>query len=320
MRVLNKIFVFMLVAALVVSFSAINVFAENTYVVAGVEALCGSNWNPTDANNKMTFDSGLGCYKKVYSNVPAAEAYMLKVVANGSEWHGDSTGNNVTFNVTSPCTVTVLFNADTKEIKVEGSNVSFANEFSYSKVAAVGNGAGAWLNGASWDPAASSNVMTEIEKGLFEITYKNVPAGENYEVKFAFDGSWSDNFGRGASFEVGSFCEAAYNGGNISFNMTEASDVKLTLDIRDFDYSSKSGAIFKVEFVKSTPSKPTETPAEKPTATPSVKPSVTPSGDAGNSGNANTGDSSEIIITTMVAVFVISAVVFAITTLRRKAH
>ena len=320
MRVLNKIFVFMLVAVLVVSFSAINVFAENTYVVAGVEALCGSNWNPTDANNKMTFDSGLGCYKKVYSNVPAANSYMLKVVANGSDWHGDSTGNNVTFNVTSPCTVTVLFNAETKEIKVEGSNVSFANEFSYSKVAAVGNGAGAWLNGVSWDPAASSNVMTEIEKGLFEITYKNVPAGENYEVKFAFDGSWSDNFGRGASFEVGSFCEAAYNGGNISFNMTEASDVKLTLDIRDFDYSSKSGAIFKVEFVKSTPSKPTETPAEKPTATPSVKPSVTPSGDTGNSGNANTGDSSEIIITTMVATFVISAVVFAITTLRRKAH
>ena len=320
MRVLNKIFVFMLVAVLVVSFSAINVFAENTYVVAGVEALCGSNWNPTDANNKMTFDSGLGCYKKVYSNVPAANSYMLKVVANGSEWNGDSTGNNVTFNVTSPCTVTVLFNADTKEIKVEGSNVSFANEFSYSKVAAVGNGAGAWLNGASWDPAASSNVMTEIEKGLFEITYKNIPAGENYEVKFAFDGSWSDNFGRGASFEVGSFCEAAYNGGNISFNMTEASDVKLTLDIRDFDYSSKSGAIFKVEFVKSTPSKPTETPAEKPTATPSVKPSVTPSGDTGNSGNVNTGDSSEIIITTMVAAFVISAVVFAITTLRRKAH
>ena len=320
MRVLNKIFVFMLVAVLVVSFSAINVFAENTYVVAGVEALCGSNWNPTDANNKMTFDSGLGCYKKVYSNVPAANSYMLKVVANGSDWHGDSTGNNVTFNVTSPCTVTVLFNADTKEIKVEGSNVSFANEFSYSKVAAVGNGAGAWLNGVSWDPAASSNVMTEIEKGLFEITYKNIPAGENYEVKFAFDGSWSDNFGRGDSFEVGSFCEAAYNGGNISFNMTEASDVKLTLDIRDFDYSSKSGAIFKVEFVKSTPSKPTETPAEKPTATPSVKPSVTPSGDTGNSGNANTGDSSEIIITTMVATFVISAVVFAITTLRRKAH
>lgn len=333
----SKVFVStLLIIVLMLSFGAISSFADSTYVVAGVESLCGSNWNPNDSNNAMSYDSSLGYYKKDYFNVPAG-AYEVKVVENGTTWYGDSTNNNVKFNVTSPCTVTVLFNADTKEIKLLGVNISFDINFTYSKVTAVGSGEGAWLNGAVWDPKASSNDMKEIEKGLYEITYKNIPQG-TYQLKFAFDGDWAHSFGVGAVFEPGSFCEAVYNGGNIFFDVTTDSDVKITLDIRNFDFSTKTGGLYKIEITESepgsepsiAPSTPTNQPgtepgdttaSAKPTVapTPSTVPSVKPSAGPGSTGeNVDTGDSSDYILTALVAVFVMSVAVFAITTLKKK--
>lgn len=331
MKLTKKIIVFMLTFILVVSFGIINVSAADTYIVAGVDSLCGSNWDANDTNNQMTFDSGLGYLKKDYFNVPA-NTYEIKVVQNGTNWFGDSSGQNVKFEVLEPCTVTVLFNADTKEIRILGVGVSLNIEFKYEKVATVGSGVGTWLNGALWDPAAPSNVMTEIEKGLFEIKYNNVPAGD-YQLKFAFDGQWTHNFGVGDSFEPGAFCDAAYNGANINLVTTSDYDIKITLDIRDFDYSTKSGAIFKVEYLDVSSQTPTVTPSTTPSTTPSedpddntetvptVKPSQKPSqGPSDSEDNAETGDIVDLSLTAIVAVVVLSAVVFAIITLKRKAY
>ncbi len=224
---------------------AFTLSAADTYVVAGVEALCGSNWNATDQNNLMTEANGV--YTKVYANVPVGTGYQFKVVKNGLEWFGDATGGNVTFNVTVACDVTITFKPAAKEITVTGAGVKLPTDLTVDAMYAVGNGAGAWLNGANWDVAAAANKMTEVSPKVYQIAYTGVPAG-TYEVKFAANGSWTDNWGyEGTISESVEDYDAAYNGGNIKISHTlESADITLELDLTAFSYPTKAGAKFSV--------------------------------------------------------------------------
>lgn len=95
------------------------VAVPDTYVVAGVAGLCGSEWNATDEANKMTENNGV--YSITYSNVAAGE-YELKVVKNGSNWIGGADGNNVCFSVSEACDVTVTY-SEADGIVVTGDHV-----------------------------------------------------------------------------------------------------------------------------------------------------------------------------------------------------
>ena len=237
----------MLVALIATSFSAM---AEDIYIVAGSEELCGTAWDCTDLNNKMT-DNGDGTYSKTFTNVAAMNGYQFKVTKNGTEWYGDEAGNNITFNVTTACDVTITFNATTLKSTVTVSGVQ-AYVFNVEKVIAVGNGAGAWLNGANWDVNADVNKMTEVADKVYEISFDNVPVGEDYMVKFATNGTWADNFG--GFFEAsGKESDAMYNSGNITFNLEKAGTVKLRLDLSKFDYATRTGAKFVITLPGSEP-------------------------------------------------------------------
>jgi len=237
----------MLVALIATSFSAM---AEDIYIVAGSEELCGTVWDGTDHNNKMT-DNGDGTYSKTFTNVAAMNGYQFKVVKNGVEWYGDEADNNITFNVTTACDVTITFNTTTFKSTVTGTGVQ-AYVFNVEKVVAVGNGVGAWLNGAAWDPNADVNKMTEVADKVYEISFDNVPVDEGYMVKFATNGSWADNFG--GFFEAsGKESDAMYNGANITFNLEKAGTVKLRLDLSKFDYATRTGAKFVVTLPGSEP-------------------------------------------------------------------
>ena len=237
----------MLVALIATSFSAM---AEDIYIVAGSGDLCGTSWDGTDLNNKMT-DNGDGTYSKTFTNVAVMNGYQFKVAKNGEEWYGDEAGNNITFNVTTACDVTITFNATTFKSTVTGTGVQ-AYVFNVEKVIAVGNGAGAWLNDAAWDPNADVNKMTEVADKVYEITFDNVPVDEGYMVKFATNGSWTDNFG--GFFEAsGKESDAMYNSGNITFNLEKAGTVKLRLDLSKFDYATRTGAKFVVTLPGSEP-------------------------------------------------------------------
>lgn len=237
----------MLVALIATSFSAM---AEDIYIVAGSEELCGTVWDGTDHNNKMT-DNGDGTYSKTFTNVAAMNGYQFKVVKNGVEWYGDEADNNITFNVTTACDVTITFNATTFKSTVTGTGVQ-AYVFNVEKVVAVGNGVGAWLNGAAWDPNADVNKMTEVADKVYEITFDNVPVDEGYMVKFVTNGSWADNFG--GFFEAsGKESDAMYNSANITFNLEKAGTVKLRLDLSKFDYATRTGAKFVVTLPGSEP-------------------------------------------------------------------
>ena len=237
----------MLVALIATSFSAM---AEDIYIVAGSEELCGTVWDGTDLNNKMT-DNGDGTYSKTFTNVAVKNGYQFKVVKNGEEWYGDEADNNITFNVTTACDVTITFNATTFKSTVTGTGVQ-AYVFNVEKVVAVGNGVGAWLNGAAWDPNADANKMTQVADKVYEITFDNVPVDEGYMVKFATNGSWADNFG--GFFEAsGKESDAMYNSGNITFNLEKAGTVKLRLDLSKFDYATRTGAKFVITLPGSEP-------------------------------------------------------------------
>ena len=238
----------MLVALIATSFSAM---AEDIYIVAGSEELCGTVWDGTDHNNKMT-DNGDGTYSKTFTNVAAMNGYQFKVVKNGVEWYGDEADNNITFNVTTACDVTITFNATTFKSTVTGTGVQ-AYVFNVEKVVAVGNGVGAWLNGADWVVDADANKMTQVADKVYEISFDNVPVGEeDYMVKFATNGSWADNFG--GIFEAsGKESDAMYNSGNITFNLEKAGTVTLRLDLSKFDYATRTGAKFVVTLPGSEP-------------------------------------------------------------------
>lgn len=237
----------MLVALIATSFSAM---AEDVYIVAGSEELCGTVWDGTDHNNKMT-DNGDGTYSKTFTNVAAMNGYQFKVVKNGVEWYGDEADNNITFNVTTACDVTITFNTTTFKSTVTGTGVQ-AYVFNVEKVVAVGNGVGAWLNGAAWDPNADVNKMTEVADKVYEIAFDNVPVDEGYMVKFVTNGSWADNFG--GFFEAsGKESDAMYNSANITFNLEKAGTVKLRLDLSKFDYATRTGAKFVITLPGSAP-------------------------------------------------------------------
>ena len=217
----------------------------DTYVVAGQPAdIFGTAWDATNENNTMTKNSD-GTYSKTYTVDKAYSGVELKVVKNGSEWIGDASGNNVTFDLTGAGTFTVTINPTNNEVTVTGDIVQFPTTFEYTDVYAVGNGSGNWLNGKLWDQAAAENKMTKVSDGVFEITYQNVPAGGPYQVKFAFDGSWTYNFG-GTFATFNEATDAVWDGGNIEFNLANAGDVTLRLDLTGFDFSTKQGAKFTI--------------------------------------------------------------------------
>ena len=224
--------------------------ADSEYVVAGVAELCGSLWDgsgATSPDNIMEAKED-GTYEKVYTAVPVMNDYQFKIVGDGANWYGvDGGDDNFTFNVKSVCDVTITFNPETLKITVTGEGVEVPTELVIESMRAVGNGDGNWLNGVAWDPAADENLMTEVSPKVYEITYTDLDEFDNYQVKFAANGSWAANWG--GTFEgSGVESDAVFNSpDNITVEVPyELADVTLRLDLTNFDYASKSGAKFTV--------------------------------------------------------------------------
>ena len=226
-----------------------------TYYVAGVAALCGSEWNAADEANLMSWNGTL--FEKVYEGVQPG-VYQFKITDGtwNNTWGKD--GQNYTFEVTAECDVTITFNHSSKAVKAEGKHVAAVTTLEISSITAVGAGKGNFLNGKSWDVAAAVNHMS-ANGSVYTITYKDVAAG-TYEVKFAANDSWNDNWGSNGSAYNSGKAEAVYNGQNIKFTVKEKCDVTLTLDLSDFKYSTKNGATYTISMVVPEPeiTEPTE--------------------------------------------------------------
>lgn len=234
-----------------------NPVEDVTYVVAGTENLTGFNFNgnPEEAvNNVMTKDGSV--YTKTFENVQPSDSYQIKIVANSAEGEqtwigvGDEYQYNLAFKVVeTPCDVTVTYDPATQEISISGDSAEIVTEIEIDKIVAAGGGSGNFLYDAPWETDSDDNVLTEISDKVYQITYKDVEYYDNYQFKFAANGTWDNNWG-GTFVDSDVETDAVYNGDNIEFSVPyETADVTLTLDLTNFNYSDKTGAKFKVSIV-----------------------------------------------------------------------
>ena len=238
------------------------------YVVAGVESLTGYEWQGSPAlapENVMTKSGDV--YTKTFTAVPVGKSYQFKVVANtGDEqkWIGfDGTDNNVTFDVETACDVTVTFDPATNKITVTGDGVKMVTDLDVNSITVVGNGEDNWLNGVAWGVDAEVNHMTQVSDKVYQIKYENIESADDaYQFKFAVNDDWAANWGlpEQSAAPIGEEFDLTFNGENMLLNTVSAGfeedslvDVTITLDITNFDYSTRSGAKATVKVEPSTP-------------------------------------------------------------------
>jgi hypothetical protein len=238
------------------------------YYIAGTENLFETNWDGTGASNEMTLgEDGLYSLVITAENAPLdAQFKVVKIGDDGTtEWIGPEIGNYA-FTVTDVCDVIITYNPVTGEVTFSGDYVVDTIP-ALDAIYAVGNGDGNWLNDAAWDPAADENKMAQVSDGVYTITYTDIDADDNYQVKFAANGTWADSWG-GVYTESGVAEDAVYNGDNIIVEVPEdGSTVTLTLDLTAFDYASKKGAKFTITVsnIKDDEVTTTVAPTEAPT-------------------------------------------------------
>ncbi|MEE0856622.1 MAG: dockerin type I domain-containing protein [Ruminococcus sp.] len=237
---------------------------DTVYVVAGTENLTGYNWSGSpDTGNVLEKDGDV--YSFTFKNVNVIDEEMqFKIVANkeGSdpEWIGDENGHNIGIKLKEACDITITFDPATKKISVSGQSVYEDSDIflidSMRIVGAADINKGTWLNGISWNTAADENLMAEVLPNIYRITFYNLPNEMGYEFKFAANGDWNANWGVDEETDVAinAPINAVYNGSqNVSFDLDEESDVTLTLDLTDFDYATKSGAVITISVTPSEP-------------------------------------------------------------------
>ncbi len=189
--------------------------ADGTYCVAGAPGLCGAEWDP--AGNPMMLNAD-GLYEKVFENVPGG-SYAFKITDGTWNNSWGNNGGNYTITLTRESKVTILFNADTKEITVDIVPNAGAAEVEFTYTVAGEQS----LCGVEWDP--SQNKMTKNADGLYEITFESIPAG-SYQCKVTV-GSWDSDWGGNGP------------GGNYVVDVAETSNVtiRFNADTKEITYS-----------------------------------------------------------------------------------
>lgn len=94
--------------------------------------------------------------------------------------------------------------------------------------------AGNWLN-PQWDPTTNQMAYND---GVYSITFSNMPAGQDYEFKFALNNSWNESYGYSSTtaVELNKTLEVATQSGvdtNIKFDLAEACDVTISFNLTE---------------------------------------------------------------------------------------
>ena len=232
---------------------------EYTYVVAGTKNLTSYNWSSSLETGNVMTENEDGTYSLTFKDTAASDEEMqLKIVGIPVEggdivWYGvDGTSANVAFYNRTDGDVTVTFDPETKEISVTGDGVELITELKINTITAAGSGSLPWLNGIEWNPGAAENHMTKIANDVYQIRFENIESEMNYSIKFAANDSWDNNWGipQGVIYTPGEWADAVFNSDDIRFDVEDdLAIVVVTLDLRDFDYTTKQGAKFCIEII-----------------------------------------------------------------------
>jgi hypothetical protein len=168
---------------------------DQTWTVAGVDALCGTSWDPANTDNDMASTDGVN-YTLVKEDLVLEKgvAYAFKVVADHA-WDEAYPAENATLTVSEngKYKVTFKFNKETKEVStdaVKTGDAEIADKvWTIAGVAAV--------LGSDWDPSDENNNMEDMGDGTFQLVKANVAleAGTDYAFKVLANHSWTENYG-----------------------------------------------------------------------------------------------------------------------------
>ena len=167
---------------------------EQTWTVAGVAPLCGTEWDPTNTENDLSSTDGIN-YTLVKENLAleGGVGYGFKIVADHA-WDEAYPAQNYTLTVpeNGKYKVTFKFNKETKEVGAEAVKTGEA-EFGEKIWTIAGAEA---VMGSNWDPTDTNNDMTDMGDGTFQLVKANVAleAGA-YTYKVVANHSWTENYG-----------------------------------------------------------------------------------------------------------------------------
>ncbi|MBR7012073.1 MAG: starch-binding protein [Muribaculaceae bacterium] len=212
-----------------IKYSATDVVVADTYVVAGPQAIFGSNWDGTASANTMT-EGANGIYTFTLNgvNLTASTNYEYKIVKNGSQWIPDGNGNNLTFNVPLNGSYNVTFTFDsstnTCEVTYDLQNATGGETYTVA-------GSNTTILGSEWGQGDTNNDMSLVN-GVYQLTYNDVVISDNNpscEFRVVVNHSWV------TAYPVG-------NANVTGFNGSGTYDVVFTYDPSD---NSVSGVATK---------------------------------------------------------------------------
>ena len=178
----------------------------DVYTVVGSAALCGSDWNPSDASNDMTLVDGLYVWTK--ENVTLTGNTTFKIVKNHDYGQGEwpsGYGQNATIDIsTSDCTeggtysIKITFDPTTGTITPTIESCEAAEEPIVHTYTVVGQ---AVLCESEWSPSDASNDMTLVD-GLFVWTKENVELRSNAEFRIVKDHAYDEAYPNGGNYVI----------------------------------------------------------------------------------------------------------------------
>ena len=126
-----------------VSVLTVSAAAGQTWTVAGVKALCGTDWDTANKNNDMTYDEATDSYVKVFTNVKAGN-YQFKC-ARDHKWDVAYPSSNYNLKVEKDgSTVTITLKGTTVTAKVEAPACDHKYEVTAATVTCLTGGSRTW--------------------------------------------------------------------------------------------------------------------------------------------------------------------------------
>ncbi|MEE1017335.1 MAG: dockerin type I repeat-containing protein [Ruminococcus sp.] len=205
-----------------------------------------------DTSTNMTYDPNAEVYKlRLYAVHPRNDV-RIKIVKNHSiKEDFDIQSTYYIFDIVSTCDILITFDPITHTTNVYGKGVV---PFNVRKVVLLGFGNGAF----NWDYTSEDDLLTEVEKGVWEITYKNVMTSSDPYCQVYFGVNPTENTKPNVSYGFGNPNNEIVSSGvetdasilgsrNIAFKVEkDYSTVNFRLDVRNFDPETKTGAKFTV--------------------------------------------------------------------------
>lgn len=208
--------------------------------------------NIYDTSTNMTYDPNAEVYKlRLYAVQPRNDV-RIKIVKNHSiKEDFDIQSTYYIFDIVSTCDILITFDPITHTTNVYGKGVV---PFNVRKVVLLGFGNDAF----NWDYTSEDDLLTEVEKGVWEITYKNVMTSSDPYCQVYFGVNPTENTKPNVSYGFGNPNNEVVSSGvetdasilgsrNIAFKVEkDYSTVNFRLDVRNFDPETKTGAKFTV--------------------------------------------------------------------------